>query len=142
MLITRAVLILVCNCIGPSASLSSSTVLEGSICPTTVRITCMITDLPALRWIINDNSVASYLHTDGDTFPITLSSPPGIEITVTSAAPDNVNRDLFDATSTLTTNTTLLQAFNMHNFTCGNFETMSEPVTVNLINLGEQTQQS
>ena len=84
-------------------------------------------------WFINDNSIATYGHTNGDTFPITLSSSlPGIEISVTSAAPDNVNPLFLDhATSTLTTNTTLLQVFNILNITCGNYGTRSELVTVN-----------
>ena len=66
--------------------------LEGELCHTVVQFTCIIEDLPALRWFINDNSIATYGHTNGDTFPITLSSPlPGIEISITSAAPDSVD---------------------------------------------------
>ena len=110
-------------CIGvPAAILSSVPVtLEGGICPTTVQMTCRIQDLPTLRWFIGGTNVATYRYYTGDSFPFTLASPPGIEISVTSAAPDNVHPDLIDATSTLTTHTTLLQAFNMQDFTCGNY---------------------
>ena len=113
------------------------TTLEGEVCPT-VQFTCTIEDLAALRWFINGSNIASYIYTAGDTFPFPLSSPPGIEISVTSAAPDSVDLNLLDATSTLTTNTTVFQAFNMQNFTCGIFGTMSEPVTENFNILGKQ----
>ena len=82
--------------------------------------------------------IHNYVYLAGDELrlPIALSSPPGIAISITSAAHDSVNADLFDATSTLTTNTTLLQAFNMQEFTCGSFGIMSTPVTVNFDHLG------
>ena len=43
-------------CLGvPSASLTTTPApLNGSICPTTVRITCIISDLSSLRWFIDD----------------------------------------------------------------------------------------
>ena len=110
--------------------------LEGELCPTVVQFTCIIEDLSVLRWFINDSNIFSYYVTD--TFPSILSpSVPGIEISVTAATSDNGNNDLFDATSTLTTNTTLLQAFNMQDFTCGSTMTRSEPVTVNFNILGK-----
>ena len=115
------------------------TTLEGEVCPTVVQFTCTIEDLSTLRWFSNDNSIAIYGYISSDTFPMTLSSPPGIEISVTSAAPDNVNPQLLDhATSTLTTNTTFLQVLNIKSITCGNFGTLSEPVTVNFNILGKQ----
>ena len=96
----------------------------------------MLTDLSSLRWFIGDMTQDVYIYLPGDELPVTLSSPPGIEISITAASPSNVNPDLFDATSTLTTNTTLLQAFNMQDFTCGTIGTLSEPVTVNFDLLG------
>ena len=131
-------LFLLIMCIGvPAATLSSVPVtLNGDICHTTVQMTCMITDLSSLRWSIGDISQGSYIYLPGDELPVTLSSQPGIEISITAASPSNVNPDLFDATSTLTTNTTLLQAFNMQDFTCGTIGTRSAPVTVNFNLLG------
>ena len=76
----------------------------------------------------------------GDTFPqqATLdNSQQGIDILITSAAPDASNVDLIDATSTLTINATLLQGFNMQDFTCGSGGTRSEPVTLNFDLLGK-----
>ena len=104
----------------------------------------MTSDLTTLRWFIDDVDLLIYAYSTGDesrlpfTLSITLPISPGLEIAVTSVAPSTVNRDLFDATSTLTTNITLLQAFNMQDFTCGTFETRSETVTVNFNILGEQ----
>ena len=114
--------------------------LSGSICPTTVQMTCMITDLPSLRWFFDGTTYYHYVYSPGDEsrLPITsLPMPPGFEIAITSVTPSN-NPDLFNAISNLTTNLSLLQAFNMEDFTCGSFDTRSEPVTLNFHILGEQ----
>ena len=125
----------------PDATLATlPTLLNGSICPTAVQMTCITSDLTSLRWFIDNMSLYAYVYSPDDEsrLPITLSTSPGLDIIITSVAPNNVNRDLFDATSTLTTNTTLLQAFNMQDFTCGTNVIRSEPVTVNFNILGEQ----
>ena len=124
-------------CLGvPDASVTTIPApLNGSICPTTVQMTCMTSDLTTLRWFIDDVDLLIYAYSTGDEsrLPIILlPTPPGLEITITRVAPNNANPDMFDATSTLTTNTTtLLQAFNKQGFTCGTFGTLSAPVTVN-----------
>ena len=123
----------------PAANLTTKPVpLEGELCPTVVQFTCTIEDLPALNWFINDSNIAmAYVYNNGDTFPITLLSPDGIVISITSAIP-SVNSDSFYATSTLTINATILQAFNMQDFTCGSRVTRSAPVTVDFNTLGKQ----
>ena len=128
----------------PSTSLTTMpTPLSGGICHTTVQMTCMITDLTSLRWFIDDMAHYEYVYSrdDESKLPITLSAalsiPPGLDITITSVTPNN-NPDHFNAISSLTTNVSLLQAFNMEDFTCGSFDTMSEPVTLNFHILGEQ----
>ena len=120
-------------CLGvPNDSVTTiPTPLNGNICPTTVQMTCMITDLTSLRWFIGDMAPDSYLYSPGDEsrVPITISTQLGLLISISSVAQDNVNPDLIILM--LTTNTTLLQAFNMQDFTCGSLIAMSEPVTVN-----------
>ena len=116
--------------------------LNGSICHTTVQMTCVISNLQTLRWFIDANTqLISYTYSTGDEsqVPITLQAPRGMEISIINAMSTNFSIDLFNATSTLTTNTTVLQAFNMQEFTCGNQGTRSAPVTVNFDILGEQT---
>ena len=124
----------------PAASLTSVPgVLEGAICPTTVQLMCIIKDLSFLKWFIDGNEVASYIHSSNTMpfpRPATINQLQGINIQIDSAVSSGL--DIINATSTLTTNTTLLQAFSMQDFTCGSFETMSEPVTVNFGITGEQ----
>ena len=128
----------------PAASLTTiPALLNGDICHTTVQMTCIITDLLTFRWFIDDMSLYAYVYSRGDVsrLPITLSPtssiPPGLEITITSVTP-NDNLDRFDAISTLMSNVSLLQAFNMQEFACGSFGTRSASVTVNFHILGEQ----
>lgn len=117
--------------------------LEGELCPKVVQFTCTIEDLPFLRWFINGTQFTSYIYSDGDTYPLTLPSLPslpGIGINITSAAPDSSNTDIIGAAmSTLTTNTTLLQGFNIQNFSCGSNEIQSA-VIVNFNILGRSIQ--
>ena len=86
--------------------------------------------------------MASYVHTMGDTFPRQATidnSQQGIDILITSAAPDVSNVDLIDATSTLTTTLALLQGFNMQDITCGSGGTRSAPVTLDFDILGKHS---
>ena len=130
----------------PSATLTSvPAILEGNICPTTVQMTCTIEDIAILRWFHNENQLAAYLYTPGDTFPhqATLdNSQQGIYILITSSVPEASNVDLTDATSTLTTNLALLKEFNMQDITCGSGGTRSIPVTVNFDILGKHNMQA
>ena len=125
----------------PAASLTSVPgVLEGVICPTTVQLMCIIKDLSFLRWFIDGNEVASYIHSSNTMpfpRPATINQLQGINIQIDSAVSSGA--DIINATSTLTTNTTtLLQAFNMQDFACGTVGIMSVPVTVNFDITGEQ----
>ena len=103
-------------------------------------MTCITSNLSSLRWFIDDMVKYTYVYSTGDEskLPIMLSTLPlGIVVNITSITPIDINFDSYNATSTLTTNTTFLQAFNMQDFTCGTVGTMSAPVTVNFEILGE-----
>ena len=97
----------------PQVTLTSNpAVLDGPICPTTVQMTCVVKDLPFLRWFINGTQAAAYTEFEGN---ITNSNPrdldsslPGFRFQIISARQESSDSDDIDATSVMTTNITRL----------------------------------
>ena len=99
----------------------------------TVQMTCVVEDLPTLRWFFNQTEVAKYIARQSDIIPPerTLdSSLLRVPIKVVRARPDSMNSDLIDAVSTLTTNTSVLQDFGQISIQCGSNRVVSTPVNV------------
>ena len=102
---------------------SDPTSLEGTLCPTCVTMNCMVREVRRLRWFFDNTELSSYLYASEDTFPrppTAVNTPlAGVEVVITNAVQDADNPNAFDASSTLTTNLTVLRDLGVQRVQCG-----------------------
>ena len=112
---------------------SSPSILEGPVCPTVVRMVCIVQDLPRLIWFFNGVPVTIYSHSPDDVIPPPRdlnSYFPGVDIQIISAQQDSLNADFVDATSVLSMNITILEDFGNLTVKCGSNQVLSSSVQV------------
>jgi hypothetical protein len=115
---------------------SSASVVGGRMCLSTVKFSCTIQDLASLVWFVDEMEIVRYTHQIGDEAQVPFVEYDGnlgrIEIirVQSSTSSDDIN-----ATSTLTTNTSVLD--NISAIECGSRETRSNAMMVNVSVLGK-----
>ena len=103
----------------------------GSQCHLVVQLTCTVQNLTSLRWWFDDDQISTYIYSQANTFPHT---PPGgangIQIQIIRAA--RTAGDRFNATSVLTTNSSVLGSLKQQvdNIQCGTNAIRSQSINI------------
>jgi hypothetical protein len=94
-------------------------------------------DIPTLRWFFDGTQVVSYGHRTGDEnrLPFNVEYDGDIGLVKIISVQSSITSDVINVTSTLTTNTSILESFS--DIQCGTKAVRSDLVMVNISILGK-----
>ena len=117
--------------IGVSVTLiSDPSPLTGQLCHSEVHLTCTASDLPTIRWFVNDEQIVVHSRNSGASYPQILSTSAYTSFTITVVSADiGTSPDSVNFLSTLDTDLSTLSDLRVRSITCGSLSQNARVVT-------------